>query len=92
MMAPRAAKVQYHTLHRDMSRNTSVQVSCSVFETRFDGRTFVEDCSAKHEIKSGEPIRCQECGHRVMYTAADKKGKKKRSLSGDLYGVERSSP
>jgi DNA-directed RNA polymerase subunit RPC12/RpoP len=79
MMAPRAAKVQYHTLHRDMSRNTRVQVSCSVFESRFDGRTVVEDCSAK-QIKSGEPIRCKECGHRVMLTTADKKGKKKKSF------------
>ncbi|KAH8113373.1 DNA directed RNA polymerase [Phellopilus nigrolimitatus] len=25
------------------------------------------DCNAKNEIKSREPIRCQECGHRIMY-------------------------
>jgi len=38
------------------------------------------DCSSK-QIKSGEPIRCKECGHRVMIvTTADKKGKKKRSF------------
>lgn len=26
-----------------------------------------EDCGAKNEIKSREPIRCRECGHRIMY-------------------------
>lgn len=66
-MALRAAKVQYHTLHRDKRWNTSVQVSCSVFESRFDGRTVVEDCGVKNEIKPREPIRCRECGHRIMY-------------------------
>lgn len=25
------------------------------------------DCGAKNEIKSREPIRCRECGHRIMY-------------------------
>ncbi|RKP39279.1 DNA directed RNA polymerase [Dimargaris cristalligena] len=25
------------------------------------------DCGAKNEIKPREPIRCRECGHRVLY-------------------------
>ncbi|KAI0092782.1 DNA directed RNA polymerase [Irpex rosettiformis] len=25
------------------------------------------DCNAKNEIKPREPIRCRECGHRIMY-------------------------
>ncbi|KAF7299616.1 DNA-directed RNA polymerase I [Mycena chlorophos] len=25
------------------------------------------DCGATNEIKSREPIRCRECGHRIMY-------------------------
>jgi len=25
------------------------------------------DCGAKNEIKPREPIRCRECGHRIMY-------------------------
>ncbi|KAI0650020.1 DNA directed RNA polymerase [Trametes meyenii] len=25
------------------------------------------DCGAKNEIRSREPIRCRECGHRIMY-------------------------
>lgn len=25
------------------------------------------DCGAKNEIKAREPIRCRECGHRIMY-------------------------
>ena len=36
----------------------------------------LEDCGAKNEIKSREPIRCRECGHRIMY-----KKRTKRSTS-----------
>ncbi|KAJ3531986.1 hypothetical protein NMY22_g7928 [Coprinellus aureogranulatus] len=25
------------------------------------------DCGVKNEIRSREPIRCKECGHRIMY-------------------------
>ncbi|KAH7344892.1 DNA directed RNA polymerase [Rhizoctonia solani] len=25
------------------------------------------DCGAKNEIRPREPIRCKECGHRIMY-------------------------
>ncbi|KAF4602245.1 DNA-directed RNA polymerase core subunit rpc10 [Pleurotus pulmonarius] len=25
------------------------------------------DCGAKNEIRAREPIRCRECGHRIMY-------------------------
>ncbi|KAF8729814.1 hypothetical protein AX14_006018 [Amanita brunnescens Koide BX004] len=25
------------------------------------------DCGVKNEIKPREPIRCRECGHRIMY-------------------------
>ncbi|AXA51467.1 DNA-directed RNA polymerases I, II, and III subunit RPABC4 [Malassezia restricta] len=25
------------------------------------------DCSAINEIRPREPIRCRECGHRIMY-------------------------
>src|SRR6266550_6537197 len=27
----------------------------------------LEDCGVKNEIKPREPIRCRECGHRIMY-------------------------
>ena len=66
-MAPWAAKVRYHTWHHDRRWNTSVQVRSLVFESRFDCRTVVEDCGVKNEIKPREPIRCRECGHRIMY-------------------------
>jgi DNA-directed RNA polymerase subunit RPC12/RpoP len=35
------------------------------------------DCAAENPIRMGEPIRCRECGHRVMY-----KPRTKRSESG----------
>lgn len=35
------------------------------------------DCGAKNEIKAREPIRCRECGHRIMY--------KKRTRRSALY-------
>lgn len=38
--------------------------------------SFMLDCGAKNEIKSREPIRCRECGHRIMY-----KKRTKRSTS-----------
>ncbi|KDN50053.1 hypothetical protein RSAG8_01390, partial [Rhizoctonia solani AG-8 WAC10335] len=25
------------------------------------------DCGVKNEIRPREPIRCKECGHRIMY-------------------------
>ncbi|ODQ53047.1 hypothetical protein SAICODRAFT_7644 [Saitoella complicata NRRL Y-17804] len=25
------------------------------------------DCGSKNQIQAKEPIRCRECGHRVMY-------------------------
>ncbi|KDQ07028.1 hypothetical protein BOTBODRAFT_120674 [Botryobasidium botryosum FD-172 SS1] len=34
------------------------------------------DCGAKNEIRAREPIRCKECGHRIMY-----KKRTRRSLS-----------
>ena len=40
---------------------------------------YMKDCGAKNEIKPREPIRCRECGHRIMY-----KKRTKRSKSGSL--------
>ncbi|KAF9075251.1 DNA directed RNA polymerase [Rhodocollybia butyracea] len=34
---------------------------------RQDMEYLCADCGAKNEIKSREPIRCRECGHRIMY-------------------------
>ncbi|KAF9484000.1 hypothetical protein BDN70DRAFT_798570 [Pholiota conissans] len=31
------------------------------------------DCGAKNEIKPREPIRCRECGHRIMYKKRTKR-------------------
>ncbi|KAF8138176.1 DNA directed RNA polymerase [Boletus edulis] len=33
------------------------------------------DCGAKNEIKSREPIRCRECGHRIMYKKRTQRSK-----------------
>ena len=35
--------------------------------------TQIKDCGAKNEIKSREPIRCRECGHRIMYKKRTKR-------------------
>lgn len=34
---------------------------------------FYTDCGAKNAIKSREPIRCRECGHRIMYKKRTKR-------------------
>ncbi|PBP16181.1 DNA directed RNA polymerase [Diplocarpon rosae] len=31
------------------------------------------DCSAKVPLKRGDPIRCKECGHRVLYKERTKR-------------------
>lgn len=31
------------------------------------------DCSATNEIRAREPIRCRECGHRIMYKKRTKR-------------------
>lgn len=31
------------------------------------------DCAAENPIRMGEPIRCRECGHRVMYKPRTKR-------------------
>ncbi|KAI0269228.1 DNA directed RNA polymerase, partial [Gloeopeniophorella convolvens] len=31
------------------------------------------DCGAKNDIKPREPIRCRECGHRIMYKKRTKR-------------------
>ena len=33
----------------------------------------IKDCGAKNEIKAREPIRCRECGHRIMYKKRTKR-------------------
>lgn len=44
------------------------------------------DCAAKNEIKPREPIRCRECGHRIMY----KKRTKRSVFSSLVYYVSSS--
>lgn len=46
-----------------------------------DGRSCVTDCASSNEIKAREPIRCRECGCRVMYK---KRVKRSTSLSPSL--------
>ena len=31
------------------------------------------DCNAKVQLKKGDPIRCKECGHRVLYKERTKR-------------------
>ncbi|KAF8165154.1 DNA directed RNA polymerase [Crassisporium funariophilum] len=42
---------------------------------RQDMEYICADCGAKNEIKSREPIRCRECGHRIMYKKRTKRSK-----------------
>ena len=39
----------------------------------FNINSSTSDCGAKNEIKSREPIRCRECGHRIMYKKRTKR-------------------
>ncbi|EJD52826.1 hypothetical protein AURDEDRAFT_35539, partial [Auricularia subglabra TFB-10046 SS5] len=40
---------------------------------RADMEYLCADCGAKNEIKPREPIRCRECGHRIMYKKRTKR-------------------
>lgn len=40
------------------------------------------DCNQKVQLKKGDPIRCKECGHRVLY-----KERTKRSAASPLQHV-----
>ncbi|TDL29284.1 hypothetical protein BD410DRAFT_779647 [Rickenella mellea] len=40
---------------------------------RQDTEYICADCYAKNEIKSREPIRCRECGHRIVYKKRTKR-------------------
>jgi len=40
------------------------------------------DCNAKVPLKRGDPIRCKECGHRVLY-----KERTKREVDGHVGGA-----
>ncbi|KXN86349.1 DNA-directed RNA polymerases I, II, and III subunit RPABC4 [Leucoagaricus sp. SymC.cos] len=42
---------------------------------RQDMEYICADCNAKNEIKAREPIRCRECGHRIMYKKRTKRSK-----------------
>ncbi|KAJ7177623.1 hypothetical protein C8R46DRAFT_987663 [Mycena filopes] len=43
-----------HFVHRPLFLREAMEYICA-------------DCSVKNEIKPPEPIRCRDCGHRVMY-------------------------
>lgn len=47
--------------------------SCSAPVCMTLNLTLLADCGAKNEIKPREPIRCRECGHRIMYKKRTKR-------------------
>ncbi|KAA1466134.1 DNA-directed RNA polymerase I [Dentipellis sp. KUC8613] len=47
--------------------NTNGGTSGYMQAPRQDMEYLCADCGAKNEIKAREPIRCRECGHRIMY-------------------------
>ena len=44
-----------------------------------------KDCGAKNEIRSREPIRCRECGHRIMYKNRTKRSKFGKKMIAVLF-------
>lgn len=61
--------------HRDKTWNISVQVCYIVPFLGLPAQTSRSktDCGAKNEIKPREPIRCKECGHRIIYKKRTKR-------------------
>jgi DNA-directed RNA polymerase subunit RPC12/RpoP len=44
-----------------------------------------KDCGAENEIRPKEPLRCKECGHRIMYKQRTKKSKPQLLQSSIYY-------
>ncbi|KZT12983.1 uncharacterized protein LAESUDRAFT_640034 [Laetiporus sulphureus 93-53] len=42
-------------------------------QPRMDMEYLCADCGSKNEIRPREPIRCRECGHRIMYKKRTKR-------------------
>ncbi|KAG0705486.1 DNA-directed RNA polymerase I [Suillus ampliporus] len=54
-------------------QNTNAAGGTFLPAPRQDMEYICADCGAKNEIKSREPIRCRECGHRIMYKKRTKR-------------------
>jgi len=39
------------------------------------------DCGARNVIKGGDPVRCRQCGFRILYKTRTKRRKLRRKLS-----------
>ncbi|KAJ4474517.1 hypothetical protein C8R41DRAFT_775095 [Lentinula lateritia] len=51
--------------HLQATNSTNAGIPMQV--PRQDMEYLCADCNAKNEIRAREPIRCRECGHRIMY-------------------------
>ncbi|KIY49524.1 hypothetical protein FISHEDRAFT_5263, partial [Fistulina hepatica ATCC 64428] len=53
---------------------SSGQGGANTFVQQKDEMEYIcTDCGAHTQIKAGEPIRCRECGHRIMYKKRTKR-------------------
>ena len=43
------------------------------------------DCGARNVIKGGDPVRCRQCGFRILYKTRTKRRKLRRELSDKEY-------
>ncbi|KAI0315390.1 DNA-directed RNA polymerase I [Amylostereum chailletii] len=57
----------------DQQNNQQNPTSGFLPPQRQDMEYLCADCGAKNEIKAREPIRCRECGHRIMYKKRTKR-------------------
>lgn len=53
--------------------------NCSLYKegtsSNFPKHEQLLDCGAENQLKPREPIRCQDCGHRIMYKKRTKRSK-----------------
>jgi DNA-directed RNA polymerase I, II, and III subunit RPABC4 len=59
------------------STSFNAPVGGGAFSSALDGGPATQylcgDCASKVELKKGDPIRCKECGHRVLYKERTKR-------------------
>jgi DNA-directed RNA polymerase subunit RPC12/RpoP len=64
------------SLRRPETRDGVSLCRCTLRSFVYSSQIYHEtDCGAKNEIKPREPIRCRECGHRIMYKKRTKRSK-----------------
>lgn len=86
---PRAAPVAVEYLCAGQSQHPTASPLCALQPFKMLIFASVPDCASSNEIKAREPIRCRECGCRMMYKKRIKRSKSKAERRAELVVMSR---